>query len=71
MNDVYFTLKTSNKNGYMLLDDNTNPFLCYRGLDNSMQMSGTEIWILVAKGEQFDYQFSEDKKDWSRPSNIQ
>lgn len=60
--DEYFTLKTKMKNGYMLLDNNTNPFLCYRGLENSMPMSGPEIWVLVVEGEELEYQFTEEKQ---------
>lgn len=59
--NTYFTLKTKNNNGYMLLDDNTNPFLCYRGLENSMPVSGSKVWILVEDGDDFDYKFTENK----------
>ncbi len=60
-NYAYFTLKPKGKNGYMLLDNNTNPFLCYRNLPNSMPISGSEVWVLVAEGDDFDYLFTDEK----------
>lgn len=60
--EVYFTLKTQKQNGYMLLDNNTNPFLCYRNFPNSMPMLGAEIWILVAQNDETDYQFTMEKQ---------